>query len=111
MSIDFLHLEQSRGGYEYVLVIMDHFTRYAQAYPTNTKSATVAASKLFNDFILLHHDQDKEFEDKLFHALEQSCGMIQSGTSPYHPARNGQVERVNRTLLTMLCTMSEIKKF
>ena len=106
VSIDFLHLEQSSGGYEYILVIMDHFTGYHQAYPTKKTSATAAASKLFNDFILrygfparIHHDKGKEFENKLFHALEQSCGMIRSRTSPYHPAGSGKVERFNWTLL------------
>jgi hypothetical protein len=32
--MDFLGLETSKGGYQYILVITDHFTKYALAVPT-----------------------------------------------------------------------------
>ena len=82
----------SSDGYQYILVIMDHFTKFAQAYTTRDKSANTAADRLYNYSIkrfgfpeTIHDDQGGEFENKFFYKLEKLNGIKHSRTTPYHP--------------------------
>jgi transposase InsO family protein len=117
VAFDFLHLEKATSGHEYILVIIDVFTRFVQAYPTKNKSALTVAKLLFGEYILRFglparylHDQGREFHNNLLGYLEGFCGIIRSRTSPYHPMTNGSCERFNSTILSMLRTLVESEK-
>ena len=117
LTIDYLHLDRAKGGYEYALVCCDHFTKFVQIYATKNKSALAAADKIYNELVLkygmmtrIHHDQGREFDNTLFKRLHQLSGTKQSRTTPYHPMGNGLTERMNRTVINMLKTLGEKEK-
>ena len=117
MSLDFLKLDKAKGGFEYVLILTNHFTLRVQAFATKTKSAKVAAEKLYDNNMLIygfpsqiHHDYAREFHNFLFAKLHQLCGIKSSKTTPYHPSGDGQTERMNRTIISILKTLNKNQK-
>ncbi len=117
VCIDFLKLEPDCSGAQYILVVTDHFSRYAQAYPTRDKSSRTVARVLWEKYFLycglprrVHSVQGREFDNKLIKELTHLLGIRKSRTTPYHPQGDPQPERFNRTLLSILGTLPRDKK-
>ena len=117
VCMDFLSLEISSGGYENILVITDHFTRFAQAIPSRNQTAKITARLLFDNFVChygfpsrLHNDQGRNFESEVIKELCSIANVEKSRTTPYHPMGNGMPERFNRRLLNMLGTLEDDQK-
>ena len=116
VCLDFLSLERSKGGKVHILVITDHSTRYAQAFPTRNQLAKTTAKVLFEHFIVhygflawLHSDQGRNFESN----SKELCSLAsvrKSRTTSYCHIGDGMTQRFNQTLLNMLCTLEDHQK-
>lgn len=116
VCMDFLSIEPDRSNTKDILVITDHFTKYAVAIPTPNQKARTVAKCLWDNFIVhygipekLHSDQGPDFESRLVKELCEVAGIKKIRTTPYHP-RGNPVERFNRTLLDMLGTLESQDK-
>jgi transposase InsO family protein len=117
VCMDYLTLEPSKGKQQNILIITDHFTRYAQAISTRNQTARTTAEVLFNICIVhygiperLYSDQGANFESKVIGELCRMTEITKSRTTSYHPLGNGMCERFNRTLLNMLGTLEPEQK-
>lgn len=116
VCMDFLSIEPDSKNTKDVLVITDHFTKYAVSIPTRDQKATTVAKNLWDNFLVhygfperLHSDQGRDFESRTIKELCSLLGIRKVRTSPYHP-RGNPVERYNRTLLGMLGTLKDTEK-
>ena len=88
-----------------VLVVVDHFTRYVQAYVTRNQMARTTAQVLYNEYFSmfgfpqrLMSDQGTGFCSKVIEAMCSLLGIEKIRTTLYHPQSNSSAERVHQML-------------
>lgn len=101
------------AGNRYVLVAMDYFTKWPEAYAVADQSAVTTADKLVSEFFcrfgvpeVLHSDQGRNFESEVMGEVCRRLGIQKTRTTPLHPQSDGLVERFNKTLATQLAVVT-----
>ena len=118
VHIDYLTIKASTNSKSdkdiIILVVTDHFTRYAQAYVTSSEKAPVVARTLWDNFFVHYgfpekilSDQGWNFESLLISKLCELTQIKKFRTTPYRPEGNGSCKRFNRTLIFMLGMLPE----
>ena len=102
-------IKETARGNKHILVLMDHFTKWGEVFPTKDQRASnvaqILVSHIFSRFgppTVLHSDQGRNFESILMHEIYNLMGIKKTWTTAYHSQCDGLVERQNRTLQSIL---------
>ena len=100
-----------------VLVLQDHFSKYIVAYVVKDQTARTTAETLRNGYFglfgapaYLVSDQGKAFTGHVITHLCELYGVQKLRTLSYHAQTNGQVKRMNQTIIRMIGKLKEDKK-
>ena len=111
VQFDHLKLCKTDSGNTGPLVIIDHFTKFAEAVPCahDEHDAQTTAKIILNKWFARHgtpammqSDNAINFTAEIAQELMKDSQVTKVTSTPAHPRRNGLVERQNRTLLTLL---------
>ncbi|UYV84370.1 K02A2.6-like [Cordylochernes scorpioides] len=104
----------TEGGNRYILVVMDYFTKWPEAYAIPNQEATTVAKVLMDNLICrfgvpmeLHSYQGRKFEAGVFQELCRLLGIRKTRTTPLHPQSDEMVERFNKTMEVNLSKVVE----
>ena len=105
VGFDILKLTRSDRGNNYLLTIIDHFSRYPLAIPIPDRSMPTVVRALFSNFVcifgmpkVLLSDMEKSFVSGVTRGLLEKLGIRKVNTTGYSPQGNSVVERFHRFL-------------
>ncbi|MCP3662607.1 MAG: DDE-type integrase/transposase/recombinase [Gammaproteobacteria bacterium] len=105
IGMDIQELTLSYCGMRYILVIMDHFSKWPEAYALGDQTAQTIATKFMTEFVCRHGvpqrvmtDRGNNFLSAGLQQIYKLCNIQKLETTPYTPSTNGLTERMNRTI-------------
>ena len=112
-EIDFTEIKPGKYGYKYLLVFIDTFSGWAEAFPTKKGTAQIVAKKILEEIlrrygfpVMIGSDNGPAFTAKVSQGLASILGANWKLHCAYQPQSSGQVERMNRTLKETLTKLT-----
>ena len=110
LCVDLLKYPKSRKGHEYMLVCIDHFSKWLSVQPIKDKRSITVADALKHKVLpslpripeRLLSDHGAEFTGREYQKVLQDMNILHCMSSPYFAPGNGCAERVNRTIIQLL---------
>ena len=94
---------------KYIIVAIDHLTKWMECRAIKDLTAGTTAKFLFEQLKCRHgcpqvilSDNGTNFTGRVLPKLNELMNIRSALTTPYHPEANGMVERVNRTMTSIL---------
>ena len=84
----------STSGNKHILTIIDHLTRWPEAFPIPDKTADTIVSTFINEYLLVHMcpryillDNGTEFKNSLMDQVLQQLGIDRIFSAPISPTK------------------------
>jgi len=97
------------SGNKYLLIVVDCFSKWVEAFPLKNIRARTVAKTFFNQIVSrhgvpleVHTDQGRNVESRVFRELSCALGIKKTRASALHPQSDGQLERQHQTILNYL---------
>jgi len=107
-------LPRTASGNEYLLVIVDRFSKMIRAIPLQRIDAEPIAAAFLDNFVAAYRppatilsDNGPQFRFTFFQGVCSLLGISNRYSTTYHAQTNGQTERYNRTIVGQLRTYVE----
>jgi hypothetical protein len=119
IGMDFIvGLPCTAKGFDSILVIIDRLSKMVHLVPTMATATAADVAQLFVDHVVKLHgfpqsivsDRDSKFTSTFWTTVCELWGLKRAMSTAFHPATDGQTERVNRMLEEYLrCYVSPLQ--
>lgn len=111
--MDFTEIKPTKYGNRYLVVFIDTFSGWVEAFPTKKETANVVAKKILEEIFprfgvpkVIGSDNGPAFVAQVSQGLARQLGINWKLHCAYRPQSSGQVERMNRTLKETLTKLA-----